>query len=304
MQARRLRTILVAFGAVVLASWGGAGAHGSTRAADSTRATGCGQANQGWLFNSYNNCGTLNGAKPAVVALTKPAMITQIADYHFNNGVAVKPGTIGLQAPNGYVFGPFRATQQTGTWDWIANANITVPPGSYTVVDSSPSTWSQNSFSGGKGFVRVFGSYVASAPPVPKPTGTTTTGTTSSHPTCTPNPPSTFLIYPNHVAKGGSTSFLLACGHAAATSFQGSFAPVKVLLYDEASFRNLKYVNGSLQPISPSFPVRAPTVLAFRVVGPEDIDITLPASIQNGTYVPVIVDSKGEVASQNLLVVP
>jgi len=304
MQACRLRTTFVAFAVVLLASWGGAGAHGSTRVAGSTRAAGCGQANQGWLFNTYNNCGALNGAKATVVALTKPATISQIADYHFDNGVAVKPGTIGLQAPNGYVFGPFKATQAAGTWDWIANANITVPPGSYTVLDSSPSTWSQNSFSGGKGFVRVFGSYVASAPPVPKPAGTTTTSTTPTRPTCSSTPPSTFLISPNRVAKGGGTSFLLACGHAAATSFQGSFAPVKVLLYDEASFRNLKYVNGSLQPISPSFPVRAPLVLSFKVVGPEDIDITLPASIQNGTYVPVIVDSKGEVASQNLLVVP
>lgn len=270
---------------------------------------GCGQlAQAGRLFNSYNNCATFNGAKPALVVLAKPSHITQIADYHFNNGVAVKPGTIGLMASNGHVFGPYRATQAAGTWDWITAAiSVTVPAGTYSVVDSGPATWSQNSFSGGRGFTRVFGSVVASAPPVPAPAPTSTptpTPAPTSSPTCSGTAPSTFLIYPNHVAKGGKVSFLLSCQKSVSLGFKGSFAPIKVLIYDEASYRNLRLVNGYLQAISASLPVRAPLVPAFTVVGPNDLDVTLPASIQNGVYVVVIEDSKGEVPSQNLLNVP
>ena len=276
------------------------------------RAAGCGQPPQSyWVFNSYNNCGTLNGAKPTIVRLAKPAHITQIADYHFNSGVAVKPGTIGLMAPNGYVFGPYRATQQTGTWDWITAAiNLTVPAGTYSIVDSNPATWSQNAFSGGRGFVRVFGAFVASAPPLPArtpaptPAPTPTPSPTPSHPTCASTAPSSFLISPNHVAGGGVVSFLLSCQKAVSLGFKGAFAPLKVEIYDEASFRNLRYVNGYLQPISSSFPVRPPHVVAFKVVGPNDVDVTLPTSMQTGVYVVVIVYAKGDVASMNLLNVP
>jgi hypothetical protein len=271
-------------------------------------AGGCAQPPQPyWVFNSYNQCGVLNGAKPALVRLAKPAHITQLADYHFNNGVAVKPGTIGLMAPNGHLFGPYRATQQAGTWDWVTVAiNLTVPAGTYTVIDSNPPTWSQNSFSGGRGFTRVFGSFVASAPPLPgpSPSPAPTPTPSGSHPTCASTPPSTFLIYPSRVARGGTVSLLLWCQKAVSLGFKGAFAPLKVRIYDEASFRNLRYVNGSLQPISPSFPVRPPAVPPFTVVGPNDVDVTVPASMQTGVYVVVIVDAKGEVASQNLLNVP
>jgi hypothetical protein len=255
------------------------------------------------VFNGYNNCGVLNGAKPAVFRLSKPAHITSLADYHFNNGVRVQAGTIGLQAPNGYVFGPYPTKPDTAG-NWIAIVNLTVPAGTYTIVDSSPSTWSQNPASGGRGFVRVFGSFVASAPPIPAPAAKGPSGSPSpSHPTCASTPPSTYLITPSHVAAGSVTSFLLSCQKPVSLGFQGAFAPLKVLIYDQASFRNLKYVNGSLRPISPSFPVRPPIIASFKVVGPNDIDVTLPPSMQAGSYVPVIVDSKGQVASMNLLVI-
>jgi hypothetical protein len=293
-------------GALCLYAAASAGAtKGSARAVRPARTLlTCAQANQGWLFNSYNQCGALNGAKPVVVKLTKPAHITQIADYHFNRGVAVKPGTIGLQAANGYVFGPYRATQAAGTWDWIASMSITVPAGSYTVVDSSPSTWSQNSASHGVGFTRVFGSFVASAPPVPAPKKTTTPTGTSSGPTCASSPPSTFEISPAHASGGATVSLLLSCQKPAPLGFRGAFKPLKVEIYDEASYRNLHYVNGRLQPISASFPVRPPLVPSFTVVGDQDVEITLPGSIQPTTYVVVIVDSVGDVASAGLLTVP
>jgi len=259
-----------------------------------------------FLYNGYNNCGTLNNAKPAVFKLAKPTHITEIADYHFNNGTGAPGGTIGLQAPNGYVFGPFHAKQDQDH-NWIAMMNITVPAGTYTIVDSSPSTWSQNPASRGFGFVRVFGAFVASAPALPKPKpgakGTGTSPSTTSHPTCATPAPSTYLISPDHVAPGATPSFLLGCGKATSLGFQGAFAPTKVLIYDLQSYTNLKYVNGFLQPISPSFPVRPPVTATFKVVGPNDIDVTVPASLAPGQYTPVVVYAKGDVAPQNRLVV-
>ncbi len=301
--ARMLVAILL--GSTLVLS-GAAVASGEPARAHSAAGLGCGQlAQAGRIFNSYNQCGTLNGAKPALVVLAKPAHITQIADYHFNNGVAVKPGTIGLMAPNGHVFGPFRATQQTGTWDWITGIiNVTVPAGTYSVVDSSPATWSQNSFSGGRGFTRVFGAFVASAPAVPGHAPAPAPTPAATHPTCAANPPSSFLVSPAHGARSGTESFLLSCQKPVSLGFKGSFAPLKLLIYDEASYRNLKFVNGYLRPISTSFPVRPPLVLAFTIVGPNDIDVTLPASMQNGTYIVVIEYAKGEVPSANALIVP
>ena len=297
--------LMVAFSLGLLLT-GAAVAPAQSSSAAAPISKGCGQpAQAGRLFNSYNNCATLNGAKPALVVLAKPALINQVADYHFNNGVAVKPGTIGLMASNGHVFGPYRATQQAGTWDWItATINVTVPAGTYSVVDSSPATWSQNAFSGGRGFTRVFGSFVASAPPVPAPAPTPAPAPAATQPTCSGTPPSTFLIYPNHVARSGKVSFLLSCQKQVSLGFKGSFKPLGVLIYDEASFRNLRFVNGYLQPISASLPVRSPAAPSFKIVGPDDVDVTLPGSMQNGVYVVVIEDANGEVASENLLNIP
>jgi hypothetical protein len=297
--ARRL--VAISLGSI-LALTGAAVTSGQPAHAGARAGLGCGQlAQAGRLFNSYNQCTTLNSAKPALVTLAKPAHITQIADYHFNNGVAVKPGTIGLMAANGHVFGPYRATKQTGTWDWItAVINLTVPAGTYSVVDSSPATWSQNSFSGGRGFTRVFGAFVASAPAVPAPAP----APAATHATCAASAPSSFLVSPSHVAKGATVSFLLSCQKAVSLGFKGSFAPLKVLIYDEGSYRNLKFVNGYLRPISASLPVRPPVVVGFTVVGPNDVDVTLPASMPNGTYIVVIEYAKGEVPSANSLVVP
>ncbi len=260
------------------------------------------QPAQDWLFNGYNNCGVLNGGKPAVFSLRRPAHIYSLADYHYNFGAAVKPGTIGVEASNGYLFGPFPA-KPDNAGNWIATVNLTLPAGTYTIVDSNPATWSQNPASGGRGFVRVFGTFVASAPPVPTPSAKHPTGAPSPLlPTCDSSPPSTYLISPSQVAPGGTTSFLLSCQKPVSLGFKGSFAPLKVLIYDEASFRNLRYVSGYLQPISASLPVRPPLDAPFKVAGPDALDVTLPGSMLRGSYIAVIVDSRGDVASQNILV--
>jgi hypothetical protein len=132
---------------------------------------------------------------------------------------------------------------------------------------------------------------------VPKPTVT--------HPTCSGTVPSTFLIFPNHAPSPGSTSLLLSCTlHSPMTNgFTGAWAPSAVLLYDYGSFQNLSLVNGRLMHLN-TFPVRAPRSLAFSVIGPLDIDITLPSGLPSSVYIPVVVTGGADVPSANVLNIP
>jgi hypothetical protein len=77
--------------------------------------------------------------------------------YHWNDAEGMSsPGTIGLRAADGTMYGPWQATGLDGQGgvpnaNWVVNPNIIIPPGAYTVIDSDPSTWSQNEETGGAG---------------------------------------------------------------------------------------------------------------------------------------------------------
>jgi hypothetical protein len=128
----------------------------------------------------------------------------------------------------------------------------------------------------------------------------------ANHPTCSGTAPATFLTLPNHSSSPGKTSLLLWCQLRSATinGFTGYWAPARVVLYDYASFQNLTLVNGTLVNRS-AFPVRPPIQVAFTVVGPQDIDITVPAALPSAVYVPVLITNGGvTIPSSNLLNVP
>ena len=124
------------------------------------------------LFNNTNTLGTLNHApNSAFFQLIAPAHITELATYHWNNGRGAVPGTISLRHQSGQIFGPFQTHGSNGQWgapnvNWVADVNITIPPGAYIVLDSDPNTWSHNPQSGYRGFAIVRGSYL---PPTPQP---------------------------------------------------------------------------------------------------------------------------------------
>ena len=89
--------------------------------------------------------------------------ITVLQTYHYISGGLPAAGTIGLRGEDGTMYGPFQATGSDGQGG-IANAYWTVnlddlvlPAGSYTLIDSDPSTWSQNGESGGVGMSSVWG---------------------------------------------------------------------------------------------------------------------------------------------------
>jgi probable HAF family extracellular repeat protein len=121
---------------------------------------------KGYLFDNWNTSGVRNGPTPATTFTTDDAyVITFIADYHWNGGKGAVPGKTGisLKDSHGKVFGPWPVTASAGQGgaanvNWECHPGITLPAGTYTVVDPDPATWSHNDASGNKGFTRVAGS--------------------------------------------------------------------------------------------------------------------------------------------------
>jgi hypothetical protein len=101
-----------------------------------------------------------NGAsQPTVFTIKESWLVTEIKTYHWNNGKGLTPGTIGLKSSDGTVYGPWQSTGapgQGGVADayWIVKPQVTIPAGTYTVIDSDPSTWAKNDAdTGGMGMV-------------------------------------------------------------------------------------------------------------------------------------------------------
>ena len=115
------------------------------------------------VFDSVNGSGVGNQpTAPATFTLRQPHVITSIMTYHWNDGRGTRAGTIALRDANGRTYGPWPVAGSPGQGGvpnavWIAEPNVTLPAGEYTIIDSEPSTWSQNSASGNRGMSAVKG---------------------------------------------------------------------------------------------------------------------------------------------------
>lgn len=102
-----------------------------------------------------------NPKNPTKFSLNKETTITRIITDHFNEGNGdASGGTITLKDKSGSVIGQWKArpsANKSGVANakWISDMNVTVPPGTYFIHDSNPSTWSKNIL--GVGFVEVIG---------------------------------------------------------------------------------------------------------------------------------------------------
>ena len=86
--------------------------------------------------------------------------VREISTYHWNDGKGIAAGgTVSLAGPDGT-----RELKVTRTGEgqggvqnavWIVDLDEMLQPGTYTVTDSDPSTWAQNSETGGKGMTWV-----------------------------------------------------------------------------------------------------------------------------------------------------
>jgi hypothetical protein len=115
------------------------------------------------IFDNGNIGGVMNApTRPTIFNLGQPHVITKITNYHWNSGRGSALGTIALRDQSGRTYGPWPTTGRPGQGGvpnayWDAAPNVTLPAGTYTVVDSDPSTWAQNGESQGSGHTRVEG---------------------------------------------------------------------------------------------------------------------------------------------------
>ena len=106
--------------------------------------------------------------QPTNFTITKSHFITKIYTYHWNNARGSPPGKLTLQRSDGTEFGPWEARGIPGrnpkdnnkiveNASWLVEPKITLPAGTYQVVDSKPETWSHNDQSKKAGFVFIQG---------------------------------------------------------------------------------------------------------------------------------------------------
>ncbi len=137
------------------------------------------------IFDNTNIYGVYNAPTvPTQFSISRPHMITEVFTYHWNNaGGTVRPGTIGLRGQDGRTYGPWQAIGKPGQGgvknaNWEVYPNVVIPAGTYTIIDSDPSTWAQNSGSRGQGHAWVKGyptsGAAVSSTPAPAPLRTPT----------------------------------------------------------------------------------------------------------------------------------
>ena len=129
------------------------------------------------IFNSWNIGGVESGtATSPTFTITEPYAITFISDYHYL-GSDQPAGTISLRHEDGTIYGPWTAQLLYGNI-WVINNKApgthedyraelgtvvsdskypVIKAGTYTIIDSDPTTWSINGESGYYGFTNIKG---------------------------------------------------------------------------------------------------------------------------------------------------
>ncbi len=98
------------------------------------------------LINNLKNysSGVMGPSSQAVFTINSTMNLTFIRTEHENYGKGATAGKIALREKNGAVHGPWQAkggsSSPINTWTVTFN-NYKLPPGTYTVLDSDPSTW-------------------------------------------------------------------------------------------------------------------------------------------------------------------
>jgi hypothetical protein len=110
-----------------------------------------------WKAGNDGGIEGMNGASP-VVYQDATYFVTEVCTYHSDgSGNNMGPaGTIALKADDGTMYGPWQATLRSDVY-WIVNPDQDLPAGNYTVIDSNPATWAQNSGSNGLGMGWAYG---------------------------------------------------------------------------------------------------------------------------------------------------
>ncbi len=122
-----------------------------------------GQADIVKFFNNGNIYAVKNRpTRTTAFTLAEPTRVTRIMTYHWNNGQGAPAGRIALRNSSGETFGPWQAIGEPGQGGvpsayWVVEPDVRLAAGTYTIVDSNPSTWAQNAATGGAGMATAEG---------------------------------------------------------------------------------------------------------------------------------------------------
>ena len=108
------------------------------------------------LFTNNNVVGVSSAAggppNPCIFTVEDTTVIEKISNYHFASEDT--PGTISLRKSDGTVYGPWDAVRDGY---WRVYPDITIPAGTYTVIDSKSDSWSYNNESKNAGITEIVG---------------------------------------------------------------------------------------------------------------------------------------------------
>jgi YVTN family beta-propeller protein len=111
------------------------------------------------IYDGWNADGVSNNPSiDPTLTISRSWTITKIGDYHYNNGAGQDPTTVNgkisiYDNTSGALIGSWTASTLENTDDlgftclgpnmcWAVYPNVTLKPGTYTIVDSDPPTWS------------------------------------------------------------------------------------------------------------------------------------------------------------------
>jgi len=106
-----------------------------------------------WKNGNDGNDGGIEGGngKQPKISQDRAYYVADVYTYHWNDGKGQPiAGTIALRAADGTTYGPWQAEIYNKVY-WHATPKEVIPAGTYTLIDSDPKTWAQNSESKGTG---------------------------------------------------------------------------------------------------------------------------------------------------------
>ena len=111
------------------------------------------------IFEIGNIAAVYNAPTAAsIFTTTRDWTVVEVWTYHWNDAKgSTATGTVGLKdLKTGKLYGPWKTVGSPGQGGvpnayWHTTTKVLLPAGRYRIVDSSPSTWSQNEESGGRG---------------------------------------------------------------------------------------------------------------------------------------------------------
>jgi hypothetical protein len=119
-----------------------------------------------YQWGNWNAKAVQNGPPDEYPTFTinEPVTVTYIDSYHWNDGKGVdEPGSLSLGSDDSTQYGPWTMNGRDGQggapnviwYKEFSEGDVVLQPGTYSVIDFDPQTWSSNAASGHTGFFGI-----------------------------------------------------------------------------------------------------------------------------------------------------